>query len=96
MSSHVNVSAHNLWNLYGTYRRIRVTNPCCSPSTTFQLVIVELLLYILFFSILREEYASFGREQILGLVAELQLPPPRQYFFWSRLLRGTISMMHAT
>jgi len=61
-----------------------------------QLFIVELLLCILFFSILREEYASFGREQILGLVAELQLPPPRQYFFWSRLSCGTISMMHAT
>ena len=50
-SSHVNVSAHNLSYLYGTYGRIRVIDPIFMPPTTLQLVIVEVCLYIVFFCI---------------------------------------------
>ncbi len=49
--SHVNVSAHNLRPLYGTYGRIRVNNPICRPPTTLQLVMVDHKLYNINFSV---------------------------------------------
>jgi hypothetical protein len=48
-SSHVNVSDHNPRHLYGTYGRIRVSDPVCRPAITLQLLIVEVWLYIVFF-----------------------------------------------
>jgi len=47
-------------------------------------------LCILFFSILTEEYASFGREQILGLVAELPTSTTKAIFF----LEPTVAQYH--
>jgi hypothetical protein len=48
-SSHVDVSAHNLSYLYGTYGRIWVIVPIFMPPITHQLVIVEVCLFIVFF-----------------------------------------------
>jgi hypothetical protein len=73
-SSHVNVSDHNLEHLYGTYERIRANNPVCRTITTLQLLIVEVWLYMGFFSIERDEIASFCRETKLRVVQELQVP----------------------
>ena len=73
-SSHVNVSAHNLGHLYGTYGRIRGNNPISSLATTLQLVILNGWLYKVFFSILRAGLASFDREAKLVGDKELQVP----------------------
>jgi hypothetical protein len=73
-SSHVNVSDHNPMHLYGTYERIRKKNPFSYTALTLQLVIVEVWLYIVSFSILRAESASFGCKAKLRGARELQLP----------------------
>jgi hypothetical protein len=73
-SSHVNVSAHNVGHLNGTYGRIRENNPISSLATILQLVILKGWLYKFFFSILRARLASFDCEAKLVGDKELQVP----------------------
>ncbi len=73
-SSHVNVSDHNPKHLYGIYERIRKKTPFSYTALTLQLVIVEVWLYIVSFSILRAESASFGCKAKLRGAQDLQLP----------------------
>lgn len=49
-------------------------------ATTLQQVIVEVWLYIHFFSILSDEFASFDREAKLPRVKELRLPAEEAIF----------------
>jgi hypothetical protein len=79
-SSHVNVSDHNLKHMYGSYGRILESNPVIMRATTLQQVIVEVWLYIHFFSFLSDEFASFDREANFLRLKELQLPADEAIF----------------
>ena len=67
------MSDHNPKHLYGSYGRVWESNPVIMRATTLRQVIVEVWLYIHFFSFLSDKFASFDHEAKLLRLKELQL-----------------------